>query len=70
MVVVYSDGLTEATGDDGEEYGSDRLSSLLPGLKGMEPAAAGACILNDVDRFTGGGKPADDLSLLILKRRG
>ena len=68
MLIAYSDGLTEACDPGGQEYGLQRLKALLPQLHQLTPAAAGACILADANRFTGGGKPADDLSLLILRR--
>jgi sigma-B regulation protein RsbU (phosphoserine phosphatase) len=68
MLVVYSDGLTEATNASGEFYGDDRLRALFPGLAGLSSAAAGARLLESVDAFIGTTRPYDDLSLIVLKR--
>ena len=68
MLIVYSDGLTEATNAAGEFYGDERLRALFPGLASFSAAAAGARLLESVDAFIGTTRPYDDLSLIVLKR--
>jgi sigma-B regulation protein RsbU (phosphoserine phosphatase) len=68
MLVVYSDGVTEAMNEHGAFFGDDRFLALLPALAGLPPADAGARILGEVAQFVGDAKPHDDLSLVILKR--
>jgi sigma-B regulation protein RsbU (phosphoserine phosphatase) len=68
MLVIYSDGLTEALDEAGEFYGDDRLRAVFPGLSALSAVAAGAKILESVDAFIGTTRPYDDLSLVILKR--
>jgi sigma-B regulation protein RsbU (phosphoserine phosphatase) len=69
MLLAYSDGLTEATNEHGEEFGTSRLEALLPALRGLPPAHAGARLLEAVDAFLGETRPADDLSLAIVVKR-
>jgi hypothetical protein len=68
MLVVYSDGLTEALNESGDFYGEERLQALFPGLTTLSAKDAGTRILASVDAFIGETKPYDDLSLVILKR--
>ena len=68
MIIAYSDGLTEASGEDGEEFGVARLEALIPELRGLEPERVGARILDEVDRFIGNRRLADDLSLAVIRR--
>jgi len=68
MLVIYSDGLTEALNEAGEFYGDERLRAVFPGLSALSAVAAGTKILESVDAFIGRTRPYDDLSLVILKR--
>jgi len=68
MLVVYSDGLTDAMNAAGEFYGDDRLRSLMPGLSALSAADAGARLLSSVNTFINNARPYDDISLVILKR--
>ncbi|MCX6551636.1 MAG: PP2C family protein-serine/threonine phosphatase [Acidobacteria bacterium] len=68
MLVVYSDGLTEALNEAGEFYGDERLREMFPGLASLSARDAGARLLESVDAFIGESRPYDDLSLIILKR--
>jgi phosphoserine phosphatase RsbU/P len=67
-IVLYSDGVTEASNRGGEFYGEERLEALLPSLRGMHAEDIGRRIIEDVDRFVGDAKVSDDLSLVILER--
>jgi hypothetical protein len=68
MLVIYSDGLTEALDESGDFYGEERLQALFPALAPLSAKEAGTRILASVDAFIGETKPYDDLSLVILKR--
>ena len=65
---LYTDGLIEAENSEGEEFGMERLESLLPELRGMGPEAIGTHILRHVDSFLGDARLTDDLSLAIMVR--
>ena len=68
ILLVYSDGVTEAENIDGEEFGLERLEALAPRLRKMDPETAGHLILSEVDQFLDGLRPGDDLSMVIVKR--
>jgi sigma-B regulation protein RsbU (phosphoserine phosphatase) len=70
MLVIYSDGLTEAMNEAGEFYDDARLRALFPGLCALSAVQAGTRLLESVDAFIGATRPYDDLSLIVLKRTG
>src|SRR5207249_4557922 len=69
LLVVYSDGLTEARNAADEEFGDARLRALLPSLRGVPPEQAGAAVLDKVNTFLGPEIPHDDLSIIVALRR-
>jgi serine phosphatase RsbU (regulator of sigma subunit) len=68
LLIVYSDGLVEATDGSGAEFGLDRLVRMAPGLRDLAPATAGRRLLDSIDRFLGDRRPHDDLSLVLVRR--
>jgi sigma-B regulation protein RsbU (phosphoserine phosphatase) len=70
LLVVYSDGLTEARDARDQEFGADRLKAMLPLLRGLSAEQAVRLIIDDVNAFLGGERPHDDLSLVVLVRPG
>lgn len=68
LLVVYSDGLSEATSSGGEFFGDHRFSGILMGLGNLTTEEMGARLLSEVEEFIGGAPPSDDLSLVLLKR--
>jgi hypothetical protein len=68
VLLVYSDGLTEARNEAGIFFGDERLLALLPSLAGLSANKIGERILSEVDRFVGEARAHDDLSLVVLKR--
>jgi phosphoserine phosphatase RsbU/P len=70
MLILYSDGITEAMNAAGEFFGDERLRGLLPGLAGLPAEGVGTALLAAVERFVAGSRPSDDVSLVVLKRTG
>ncbi|HXK07634.1 MAG TPA: SpoIIE family protein phosphatase [Verrucomicrobiae bacterium] len=68
-LVLYTDGITEAQDPAGDDYGEQRLLGCLRGCFDSEAAAIADGVLADVARFRGTRPPADDLTLLIIRRR-
>ncbi len=67
-LVAYSDGLVEATNASEEEFGMARLEAAVARLRGRDPGSLGEAVLAELDAFVGEGRPADDVSLLIVRR--
>ncbi len=61
QVALYSDGITEAAEDDGEEYGSERLLAQL-----QSPDASLETLLADVKTFVNGGGLRDDATVILV----
>lgn len=68
MLLIYSDGVTEAKNETGEFFGIQRLTELLPRINGLNAEQAGEMIVANVDRFVSDARVYDDLSLVILQR--
>ncbi len=67
MLVLISDGVTEAFSPDGEEYGEARLLDAVVAHRVSPAALMCQAIVDDVRRHAP-GVPGDDLTVLVLKR--
>jgi sigma-B regulation protein RsbU (phosphoserine phosphatase) len=66
MLLLYTDGVTEATGTTGEEFGLDRLVATLKAYKELPLSILLQKYVDDVRRFAK-GDPCDDLTLVALR---
>jgi sigma-B regulation protein RsbU (phosphoserine phosphatase) len=67
-MVLYTDGVSEATDTDGAEYGSERLTKVIAERCGLSPTAlVGAC-RDDLHSFRNGSAITDDVTILALRR--
>lgn len=64
-VVLYTDGVTEASNHEGEEFGEQRLLSLLKENRKLSAKTIQEKIAAAISEFSG-GHLADDATLLIL----
>lgn len=69
LLVAYSDGLTEAENERGEQFGMERVETLIRQLRSEEPRVIGERLLREVDRFLGDARPTDDLSIVVVIKR-
>jgi len=67
VLVLYSDGLTEAVNAAGEEYGESRLREFLATADTQSPDAIRDAILASASAFLGAAPPRDDLTLVVAK---
>jgi len=67
VVVLYSDGVTEARNESGEEYGRDRLLSELRTVKQGDADAVLEQLVRSVRSFAGSAPQADDITALVLR---
>ena len=72
VLVLMSDGITEAHDSSGGLYGRERVNVLMQSasLRTQDVAAIGQTILDDVVRFEAGAETADDQTLLVARWRG
>lgn len=69
VLVIFSDGISEAWGPDGEEYGEDRIRKVVEEGRHLPAETLRCLILEDVARFTRDAEPADDMTLVVAKVR-
>jgi sigma-B regulation protein RsbU (phosphoserine phosphatase) len=69
IVLFASDGILESANAEQEEFGPDRLSSVLSGLSPLQSAEdIAAAIITATDDYSGVGvAPYDDRTLLVLR---
>ena len=70
LVVVCSDGVTEARNLANDEFGRDRLVETLKGRHGSKPDAVLEHLLAVVKQFSQGAAQADDITALVFRYRG
>jgi sigma-B regulation protein RsbU (phosphoserine phosphatase) len=68
LLLIYTDGLTEAEDGNEEEFGVERVEEAVAGLD--DTSAEGACrdLLSAVDEFACGQPLNDDATLLVVER--
>lgn len=69
VVVLYTDGITEAADIDHKLYGVERLSALIAAHRTESVEAIRDAIVADVKRHIGTQTLYDDLTLVIMKQR-
>jgi phosphoserine phosphatase RsbU/P len=67
IVVIYTDGLTEAMNSEREFYGLPRLSEIVLKHKDLNTEQIKTAILNDLHTFLNQTLPQDDITLVLLK---
>jgi serine phosphatase RsbU (regulator of sigma subunit) len=68
LLVLYTDGVTEAEGPDDEEFGVERVAEVLTASGGADADAVCVNLLEAVDRFTSGRPLQDDATLVVVER--
>jgi sigma-B regulation protein RsbU (phosphoserine phosphatase) len=69
IVVLFSDGITDAVNPEGEEFGGERLRNLLTCCPLQSAQAAVDSILDRVSEFQSGAEHFDDETAIILRVR-
>jgi sigma-B regulation protein RsbU (phosphoserine phosphatase) len=68
MLILYTDGITEAQNEQGGFYDLERLLSSAQSRLGLPADALAEGILADVNGFTDGQPQLDDIALLVINR--
>jgi phosphoserine phosphatase RsbU/P len=68
VLLLYTDGLSEALDGDGSEFGEQRISKLLELNHSLTPRQLIGTLVTAVQSFRNGGKVTDDLTLMAIKR--
>jgi serine phosphatase RsbU (regulator of sigma subunit)/CHASE2 domain-containing sensor protein len=70
VLLLFTDGVTEAIGGTGTLYTGDRLGRLLADTAPASARAAVEVVRDDLRRFVGAAEQADDITLLAVRWLG
>jgi sigma-B regulation protein RsbU (phosphoserine phosphatase) len=68
ILVVYSDGLTEASNHSEEMFGTERLVEIIQRMAPAGSLALKAAFLRAIEEFTMGMPQTDDVTFLIVEK--
>lgn len=68
-ILLYTDGVPEATNSADEEYGYEIFKDLLDKNKSLAPEALTKILMDSIKKFTDGMPQSDDITTLCLKYR-
>lgn len=69
MLLLYTDGITEAMNSRKELFGEERLINILKSDGMVNPGTIKAAIQKELDLFTGKEPQSDDITLVIVQRK-
>jgi sigma-B regulation protein RsbU (phosphoserine phosphatase) len=67
-LILYTDGLTEAKNDAGEEYGIERLFKLVSANYTLSSQSLVECCVHDVEKYLSNLQKTDDLTVMVIQR--
>jgi phosphoserine phosphatase RsbU/P len=67
LLLLYTDGVSEAVNDNGEPFGDARVLDWAARQGGASPTGLPGSLLRAVEEFSGGRPHADDLALLAVR---
>lgn len=67
LLVLYTDGVTEATSPGGELFGEERLEAVVRSGRGLSSKDALLAIQRAVQDFASGSPQSDDVTLVVIK---
>ncbi len=70
VLLLYTDGITEAFNAAREEYSDERLARLIASAPDRSPRGLLQHVLADVRGFADGAPQSDDITMLALRYRG
>ena len=68
LVVMYTDGITDAQNPLYELYGMERFTNTIQANRKRPPAALEKLVVEDIDVFLDGAPQPDDMAMVILKK--
>jgi sigma-B regulation protein RsbU (phosphoserine phosphatase) len=70
LLLIYSDGFSEAMNLRFEEYGEERLHALAGSLRGESAETVIDRVIADVGAFTGDAPQSDDMTIVVVRCTG
>ena len=70
LLIVFSDGISEALSAAGDEYGESRIVTVVQRNASAEPQQMLEALFADVRSFAQGAAQSDDITAMVLRYRG
>jgi sigma-B regulation protein RsbU (phosphoserine phosphatase) len=67
MMLLFSDGLSEARNISGELFSEEKIKELISKYKNLPLNSIGKNLVTDVEKFVGSERQSDDLSIILIK---
>ena len=67
VVVMFTDGISEAMNVDGIDYTEERVEEFLRNIRPMTAQGVLDEIQNEIARYTSGASQSDDITLVVMK---
>jgi sigma-B regulation protein RsbU (phosphoserine phosphatase) len=67
VIVLYTDGITEAMDRDGELFGDTALAELVARNHELDAAGLRERVVREVKAFVGDAEPHDDMTMVVMK---
>lgn len=68
VLLIYSDGVTEAMNESEEEFGEERLTSIVQDSLDLSSSNIVDTIIKNIHSFVGKTPQSDDITLVVLQR--
>ena len=69
ILLLYTDGITEAENQYGNFYGEHRILEVLRSHRDQTAQAIQNALLDDVRKFTGKAPKTDDIAIMVVARK-
>jgi len=67
VVVLYTDGITEAMDGDGNLFSDEALAGVILAHRHLDAAGIRERVIREVRAFVGDAEPHDDMTMIVLK---
>jgi serine phosphatase RsbU (regulator of sigma subunit) len=67
VIVLYTDGITEAMNERGDLFSDETLASVVVGQHNLDAAGIRERVVREVRAFVGDAEPHDDMTMIVLK---
>jgi len=69
LVILYTDGITEAENTDRVQYGVERLCEIVRASRNLSAGQIKQAVIDDLRQYIGEQKVYDDITLVVLKQQ-
>ncbi|HQJ40221.1 MAG TPA: PP2C family protein-serine/threonine phosphatase, partial [Exilispira sp.] len=68
ILIIYTDGITEARNSDNEFFGEERIAELIRKYHAETPKMIAYNLLEEVQKFSANSTINDDKTIVVIKR--